>query len=139
MEGQLPSPGISAAVAPEPTTAALIVSPTLSTVTSVPALIQSTVPPAASILGLTASYPVFTCAKKGLFSIAMIAILTGLAGFVVLNAGRSPCGGVVGGVDSVFEGCFVRVSWAVVHPASKGSEATAAPAEGRELFHEERL
>src|SRR5882757_2863562 len=63
----------------------------LSTVTSVPALIQSTVPPAASILGLTASYPVFTCAKNGLFSIAMIAILTGLVGFVVLKAGRSAC------------------------------------------------
>src|SRR3981189_2719011 len=99
-------------------------------------MIQSTVPPAASILGLTASYPVFTCAKNGLFSIAMIAILTGLVGFVVLNAGRSPCGGVDSGVDSVFEDCVVRVSWAVVHPASKATEATAATAKVVALFTE---
>src|SRR3982074_122771 len=122
----MPSPGISAAMASRPSaTAALIASPTLSTVTSVPALIQSTVPPAASILGLTASYPVFTCAKNGLFSIAMIAILSGVVGFVVLNAGRSPCGGVVGGVDNVFEDCFAPDSGAVVHPASKTAEAAA--------------
>src|SRR3954451_19535512 len=136
----MPSPGISAATASYPSaTAALIASPTLSTVTSVPAVIQSTVPPAASILGFTASYPVFTCAKNGLFSIAMIAILTGLVGFVVLNAGRSPCGGVVGGVDSVFEGCFVGVSCAVVHPASKATEATAATAKVIALFTENSL
>src|SRR3954454_17386808 len=100
----------------------------LSTVTLVPAVIQSTVPPAASILSLTASYPVFTCAKNGLFSIAMIAILTDLVGFVLLKAGRWPCGGVVGGVDNAFEDCFVRVSWAVVHPASKVTAATAPTA-----------
>src|ERR1700754_30618 len=122
----MPSPGISAATASYPsTTAALIASPMLSTVTSVPALIQSTVPPAASIFGLTASYPAFTCAKNGLFSIAMIAILTGAVGFVVLNAGRSPCGGAVGGADSMFEECFTGVSWAVVHPASNAIAATA--------------
>src|SRR3954467_12207422 len=102
----MPSPGISAATASYPSaTAALIAPPTLSTVTSVPAVIQSTVPPAASVLGLTALYPVFTCAKNGLFSIVMIAIFTALVGFVVLNTGRSPCGGAVGGVDSVFEDC----------------------------------
>ena len=78
--------------------------------------------------GLTASYPAFTCAKNGLFSIAMIAILTGSVGFVVLNAGRSPCGGAAGGADSVFEDCFAGVSSAVVHPASNAIAATAAPA-----------
>src|SRR3954470_2591339 len=125
----MPSPGISAATASYPSaTAAFIASPTLSTVTSVPAVIQSTVPPAASILSLTASYPVFTCAKNGLFSIAMIAILTGLVGFALLKAGRWPCGGVVGGVDSVFEDCFVPVPWTVVHPASKAAAATAPTA-----------
>jgi len=49
-------------------------------------------------------------------------------GFVVLNAGRSPSGGAVGGVDSVFEDCFVRASCAVVHPASKAAAATAVTA-----------
>jgi hypothetical protein len=48
-------------------------------------------------------------------------------GFVVLNAGRSPCDGVVGGVDSVFEGCFAEDSGAV-HPTSKATEAAAATA-----------
>ena len=51
-----------------------------------------------------------------------------------INAGRSPCGGVLGGVDSVFEDCFVRASWAVVHPASKATEATAATAKVIALF-----
>jgi hypothetical protein len=97
------------------------------------------VPPAASTLGLTASYPVFTCAKNGLFSIAIIAILTGLVGFVVLNAGRSPCGGIVDGVDSVLEDCFVRVSSAVVHPASKATETTAATAKVMALHTESSL
>src|ERR1700754_115994 len=122
----MPSPGISAATASYPsTTAALIASPMLPTVTSVPALIQSTVPAAASTSGLTASYPAFTCAKNGLFSIAMIAILTGLVGLVVLNAGRSPCGGATSGADNVFEDCFTGVSWAAVHPASNAIAATA--------------
>jgi hypothetical protein len=125
----MPSPGISAAMASyPPATPALIASPTLATVTSVPAVIQSTVPPAASILGLTASYPVFTWAKNGLFSIAMIAILTGLVGFVVLTAGRSPCGGVVDGVDSVLEDWSAWVPWGVVHPASRATEAAEATA-----------
>jgi hypothetical protein len=57
-------------------------------------------------------------------------------GFVVLNAGRSPCGGVVGGVDNVSENGFVRVSWAGVHPASKAIEATAATAKVIALFTE---
>jgi hypothetical protein len=117
----------------------LIASPTLSTVTSVPALIQSTVPPAASISGLTESYPVFTWAKNGLFSIAMIAILRGLVGFVVLNAGRSPGRGVVGGVDNAFDDSFVEVCWAVVHPASRATEATAATAKVIALFNENSL
>jgi hypothetical protein len=59
-----------------------------------------------------------------------------LAGFVVLNAGRSPCGGVVGGVDNVSENGLVRVSWAGVHPASKAIEATAATAKVIALFTE---
>ncbi|GAA1625272.1 hypothetical protein GCM10009744_11340 [Kribbella alba] len=69
----------------------------------------------------------------------MIAILTGLVGFVVLNAGRLPCGGVVDGVDNVFEDCFVRLSWDVAHPASKATEATAATAKVIALFTENSL
>jgi hypothetical protein len=60
-------------------------------------------------------------------------------GFVVLNAGRSPCGGLVGGVDSVLEDCFARLSWAVVHPASNATEATAATAKVVGLFTENSL
>ncbi|MDX6223553.1 MAG: hypothetical protein QOD91_2607, partial [Frankiales bacterium] len=55
-------------------------------------------------------------------------------GFVVLNAGRSPCGGVVGGVDSVFEDCFASVPWTVVQPASKATEAAATTATDVALF-----
>jgi hypothetical protein len=62
-----------------------------------------------------------------------------LVGSVVLNVGRSPCGGVVGGVDSATEGCFVRVSWAVVHPASNATAATAATAKVIALFTENSL
>jgi hypothetical protein len=58
----------------------------------------------------------------------MIAILTGLVGFVVLKAGRSPRGVGVGGVDSVSEECFAGSYWAIVHPVSKAPEATAATA-----------
>jgi hypothetical protein len=57
-------------------------------------------------------------------------------GFIVLNAGRSPASGVVGGVDRVFEDCLVRGSWAVVHPASKATAATAATAKVIALFTE---
>jgi hypothetical protein len=88
---------------------------------------------------LTASYPVFTWAKNGLFSIAMIAILSGLVGFVVLNAGRSPGRGVVGGADSASEDRVVRVCWAVVHPASRATEATAATPKVIALFNENSL
>jgi hypothetical protein len=56
--------------------------------------------------------------------------------FVVLNDGRSPCCGVVDGVDNVFEDGFVRVSCTVVHPASKATEATAATAKVVALFTE---
>jgi hypothetical protein len=56
-------------------------------------------------------------------------------GFVVLNAGRSPCVGVVGGVDNMLEDVFVRVSWAV-HPASRPTEAMAATAKVNALFTE---
>jgi hypothetical protein len=60
-------------------------------------------------------------------------------GVVVLNAGRSPCVGGVDGVDSSFEDCFVRASWAAVHPASKATEATAATAKVIEPFTEKLL
>src|SRR5947209_3616099 len=93
-----------------------------------PGLLALARPFVAKHLSLTASYPVFTCAKNGLFSIAMIAILSGLVGFVLLKVGRWPCGGVVGGVDSSFDDCFVRVPWTVVHPASRATAATAPTA-----------
>jgi hypothetical protein len=57
----------------------------------------------------------------------------------VLNAGRSPGRGVVGGVDSASEACFVGVCWAVVHPASRATEATAATAKVIAIFTENSL